>query len=83
MSESTSRVSHWADEHRPGLPGRLDGEAVPVDQADAGGQRVHAEAGPGQIEERQSRHDLDARPAPSARSSSTVRSATSGEPGTA
>ena len=51
------------------------------------GDRVDAQPGPGQVEERQRRHDLDLeirrRWSARATSSSTVRSATTGEPGTA
>ena len=62
MSESTSRVSHWATSSGPPLAGGLDGEALPVDQPHAGRQRVDAEAGPGQVEERQGRFILDLDP---------------------
>ena len=83
ISESTRAAVALGDQQGPGLTGRLDGEAVPVDQADAGGDRIDPEAGPGQVEERQAGHDLHLDPGVGRRAARTVRSATSGEPGTA
>ena len=73
------------DEERASLAGRLDGEAVAVDEPHAGGERVDAEGLPRQVEvgERGLDDELDVARRGPARSSSTVRSATSGEPGTA
>ena len=83
MSDSTAGVSHWATSERPALAGGLDGEPLAVDESHAGGERVDAEPRPDQVEERQRRHDRDLDTMRRHASSSTVRSATSGEPGTA
>ena len=70
-------------QQRTALAGRLHLEPAAVDQAGAEGDRVDAEARPGQVEEGQRRQHLDGHPRVVARSSSTARSATTGEPGTA
>ena len=54
------------DQQRAALAGGLDREALAVDQPHPGRDRIDAEAGPGQVEERQRRHDLDRRPRSSA-----------------
>ena len=43
------------DQHRAGVAGGRGREVVAVDEADAGFDRVDAEAGPGDVEERQRR----------------------------
>ena len=48
-----------ADQERAALAGRLGGEAAPVDQPGAERDRVDAEPGPRQVEERQRREHLD------------------------
>ena len=63
-------------------PRRPRPRTVAVDQAHSGRERVDPEPVPHEVEERERRHDsTTTRSSP--RSSSTVRSATSGEPGTA
>ena len=71
-----------AHQQRTALASRLQLEAAAVDQAGTEGDRIDAEAGPRQVEERQRREHVDVTRG-SARSSSTARSATTGEPGTA
>ena len=50
------------DQHRPPLAGGRGGELVPVDQADAGLDRVDPQPPVGQVEERQPRHDAHVDP---------------------
>jgi hypothetical protein len=50
------------DQHRPPLAGRRGGELVPVDQAQAGLDRVDPEAPVGQVEEGEPRHDVHVDP---------------------
>ena len=50
------------DQHRPPLAGGRGGELVPVDQADAGLDRVDPQPPVGQVEERQPRHDAHVHP---------------------
>ncbi len=59
--EHGARVA-LGDQEGPALPRGLGGEAMPVDQADSGGQGIHSQAGPGQVEERQGGHQLDLDP---------------------
>ena len=81
--ESTALRPALADEQRPGVAGGLDGEALRVDEPDAGLDRVDAEPRPGELAEGQARDDLELDRAHRPASSSTVRSATAGDPGTA
>ena len=47
------------DEQRAPLAGRDHVEAVPVDEADTGVDRIDPEPHPGEVEERERRNDLD------------------------
>ena len=82
VGEHRGRVA-LSDDERPTLAGGVDGEPLAVDESHAGRERIDAEARPDEVEERQRRHDRDLDTIGRPRKSSTVRSATSGDPGTA
>ena len=62
MSDSTNARVALGHEQRTALPRRLDGEAVPVDQARAPLDRVDPQTDPGQVQERQRGMAHDAHP---------------------
>ena len=85
LGEHVGRVA-LGHQQRPALAGGVDPEPLAVDHPHAAGDRIDAQAGPGQVEERQGRHHLDLEVVVGRRprhQRSTVRSATTGEPGTA
>ena len=82
MSDSTQSAWVWAISSGAGGAGRGGGELVAVDQTHAGLDRVDAEAGPHEVEERHRRQHVAAH-ALVGEQRRTERSSTSGEPGTA
>ena len=82
MSDSTQSACVWAISSGPVDAGGGGGEFVAVDELHAGLHGVDAEAGPDEVEERQRREHVDVDPVVGEQEP-TVRSSTSGEPGTA
>ena len=76
------RDQHWATRNGPG-PRQASLERRGVDQARARGQGVDAERRPGQVEEGERGQHRRPRPGRRPAAARRVRSATSGEPGTA